>query len=141
MLHALVLPDSIAGRVEARPTAFVCSSSLAGLDTVWVHVAGELDIVTTRRLERVLREAQLQAPVVVLDLRELAFMDSSGVHAIVAATLRSRQLGHRLVVLRGAPNVDRMFELTGSYGTIDFGDAEALEPDPPLLRVAGERSA
>jgi anti-anti-sigma factor len=134
MLHALVLPDSIAGRAEARPSAFVCSSSYAGEDTVWVHVAGELDIVTKPRLTRVLREAQLEAPVVVLDLREITFMDSSGVHVIVDATIRARLAGHRLVVLRGAPNVDRMFALTGSFGEIDFGDDDELEPPIQLLR-------
>jgi anti-anti-sigma factor len=135
MLHALVLPDSIAGRVEARPTAFVCSSSLPRRDTVWVHVSGELDIVTTPRLQRVLRECQRQARVVVLDLRELLFMDSCGVHAIVGATLRARQLGHRLIVIRGTENVHRMFALTGSCETIEFGDPDTIEP-PAALRLA-----
>jgi anti-anti-sigma factor len=142
MLHALVLPDSIAGRIEARPSTFACSSSYAGDDTGWVHVAGELDIVTRPRLSRVLRDAQLEAPVVVLDLREVTFMDSSGVHAIVDATFRARLAGHRLVVLRGAPNVDRMFTLTGCLGEIDFGDDD--EPEPPIQfprRGDGERPA
>ena len=43
----------------------------------------------------------MQAQLVVLDLRELAFMDSSGVHAIVNASIRARQVGRRLVLLRG----------------------------------------
>jgi anti-sigma B factor antagonist len=136
MLHALVLPDSIAGRVEARPPTFACSSSYAGEDTAWVHVSGELDIVTKPRLARVLRETQMEAPVVVLDLRDLTFMDSSGVHIIVDATIRARLSGHRLVVLRGAPTVDRMFALTGSFGEIDFGDDDVPEPPLRLLRLA-----
>jgi anti-anti-sigma factor len=142
VLHALVLPDSIAGRVEARPPRFVCSSSLAAVDTVAVHVSGELDIVTTPRLARMLRESQLQAQLVVLDLRELVFMDSCGVHAIVDATVRARRAGHRLVVLHGAAHVDRMFELTGSRGSVDFAAADAIPaPGQPLMHLADEERA
>ena len=68
-------PESIACRAATlRP--FVCSSTDGGLDAAWVHMAGELDIATVPQLEQTLRETQLQARLVVLDLRELAFMDA-----------------------------------------------------------------
>ena len=82
MPDALV-PDSIAGRADVLPPAFVCARRDGGLEAAWVHVAGELDIATTPHLA----QAQLQARPVVLDLRGLAFMDSSGVHAIVGASI------------------------------------------------------
>jgi anti-sigma B factor antagonist len=141
MLHALVLPDSIAGRVEARPTAFVCSSSLPRRDTVWVHVSGELDIVTTPRLQRVLRECQMQARVVVLDLRELLFMDSSGVHAIVDASVHARGIGRRLVLLRSRPDVHRIFGLTGSSAEVENGYVDAMDPVQALLRRPEEEAS
>ena len=101
MPDALVLPDSIAGRADFLPPSFACSWTDGGPDAAWVHVAGELDIATTPQLERTLREAQLQARLVVLDLRELAFIDSSGVHAIVNAGIRARQPAAGCSRLRG----------------------------------------
>jgi anti-anti-sigma factor len=62
----------------------------------------------------------------VLDLRELAFMDSSGVRAIVNASIRAREVGRQLVVLPGPPNVDRMFALTGSADDVEIGEVSSL---------------
>ena len=70
---------------------FDCSWTDGGLNAAWVHLAGELDVDTTPQLEQTLRDPHSQAPLVVLDMRELAFMDSSGVHAIVNAGARARQ--------------------------------------------------
>ena len=96
------------------------------MDVGWVHVAGELDIATTPELERALRESYPRGRLVVLDLRELEFIDSSGVHAIVNASLCARQTGRRLVVLSGPPNVDRMFALTGTADGVEIGEVSSL---------------
>ena len=71
-----LLADSIARRADTLPPAFVRSRANGGLDATWVHLAGALDLATTPQLERTLRDSQSQARLVVLDLRELAFMDS-----------------------------------------------------------------
>jgi anti-anti-sigma factor len=127
------LPDSVADCAGvARP--FVCSRTEGGLDAAWVHVAGELDIATTPQLERTLRESQSQARLVVLDLRELTFMDSSGVHAVVHANIRARQVGGQLVLLRGRPNVDRVFTLTRSSDDLDIGDVAPAGPPGHALQ-------
>jgi anti-sigma B factor antagonist len=139
-----LLPDTIGGgrdlmgdRADALPPAFVCSWTIGGLDAAWLHLAGELDIATTPELQRTLHEPELQARLVALDLRELAFMDSSGVHAIVNASIRARQVGRRLVVLRGPPSVDRMFTLTGSSGDVEIVDVDPVEPPfQALLQLA-----
>jgi anti-sigma B factor antagonist len=75
----------------------------------------------------------------VLDLRELDFMDCSGVHTIVDASSRARQAGRRLVLLRGPPNVDRVLTLTGSAGDLEIGDLDPGEPPAQvLLQLARE---
>ena len=126
MLDPQSLLDSVAGRaVAARP--FVCSSTEGALEAAWVHVAGDLDIATSPQLVRTLREALSQARLVVLDLRELAFMDSAGVHAIVDASTRARQAGRQLVLLRGPAHVDRLFALTGTSDAVDVGDVGPVE--------------
>ncbi len=134
MSHALVLPDSIGGCADALPPAFVCSWTGGGRDAGWVHVAGELDIATAPQLERTLRERQSQARLVVLDLRELAFMDCSGVHAIINASIRARTAGHRLVLMHGSPDVNRVLTLTGCSDEVEIGDiALVAQPVQALL--------
>jgi anti-sigma B factor antagonist len=130
--HALICPDPIAGHVDPASSAFVCFCTDDGLDAAWVHVAGELDVATAPQLERTLREAQQTARLVLLDLRELTFMDSAGVHAIVNASIDARQRGRRLVVLRGSPNVDRLFTLTGRSDAVEIGDLDLPPAEPPV---------
>jgi anti-sigma B factor antagonist len=139
MPDVLVLPDSMAGSADVLPPAFVCSWRQGGLEAAWVDLAGELDIATTPQLQRTLGECQLHARLVVLDLRGLAFMDSSGLHTIIEASVRARQVGRRLVVLRGRPSVDRVFTLSGSVDDVEFQDLDPGEPPVEvLLRLADE---
>jgi anti-anti-sigma factor len=130
--------DSIAGRANALAPPFDCSWTDGGLNAAWVHLAGELDMDTTPELERTLREPLSQARLVVLDMRDLAFMDSSGVHAIVNAGARVRRLGHRLVILRGPPDVDRLFALTGNTRHVEDGDLAPVDPSVRALRQRGD---
>jgi anti-anti-sigma factor len=104
-----------------------------------VQVVGELDVETTPQLEQTLREPRAQ--LVVLDLRELAFMDSCGVHAIVNASVHARQIGHRLVLLRGPPDVDRIFGLTGSSADVENGYMDAVDPVRALVRLPDEKGS
>jgi anti-anti-sigma factor len=133
MPRNLVLADSIAGRADVLPPAFDCSWADGGRDAAWVHLAGELDIATTPQLERALREPRLQARLVVLDLRELTFIDGCGVHAIVDASIRARQLDRRVLLLAGPPAVDRVFTLTASTDDVVIGDIHPVEPSAQAL--------
>jgi anti-sigma B factor antagonist len=120
-------PESIASRAASlRP--FVCSSTNGGLDAAWVHVAGALDIETSPQLEQTLDESA--ARLVVLDMRDLGFMDCSGAHTIIDASVRARDDGRRLIILRGTPSVDRVFALTCTTNVVEIGDLEPL-PEPP----------
>ena len=76
-------------------------------------VAGEPDIAAVRELDLTLRRAQAAARVVVLDLRELEFIDSSGAHVLFAADRWAREAGGRLLVGRDAAQIDRLFVLSG----------------------------
>jgi anti-anti-sigma factor len=128
MTDALVFADAIADRAGPLLPTLVCSWTDGGSEAAWVHVAGKLDHATVPQLERTLRLPKLQARLVVLDLRELAFIDASGVDAIVTATFRARQAARRLILLRGPPNVDRKFTLTGTSESVEIGDVDPVEP-------------
>lgn len=114
---------------SSPPTSspFLCLCE-AGSCAAWVHVAGELDLVTSPELDEVLKGAQRSARLVVLDLRALTFMDSSAVHVILHAAGRGRQTGGRLMLVRGPSQVDRLLTLTGASDKVSIFDLDAAEP-------------
>jgi anti-anti-sigma factor len=87
-----------------------------------VTVSGELDIATVPKLDRALRRAHSRAKLVILDLRELEFTDSSGAHLILTADRRIRRAGGRLVVVRGGAEVEWLFALIGLDRELELVD-------------------
>src|SRR4051812_45745763 len=84
-------------------------------DVVSVIVSGDADLPHRHELEAALCRAAERSPaVVVLDLRAVPFMDASGLRVVLAAQDRSEKDGWTLIVLRGSPAVDLIFEVTGS---------------------------
>jgi anti-sigma B factor antagonist len=76
-------------------------------------LSGELDLASAEQLETQLKQLETSEPdVIVLDLRELEFMDSTGLRAVIAADARARERGGRLIVVRAPEEVDRVFRLT-----------------------------
>jgi len=125
--------------------AFDCSLSRSERDVVCVHAAGELDIATTAQLELTLRQAVLGSRLVVLDLRDLSFIDSCGAHTIDIASDRARRLGRRLVELRGPPNVTRILALTSITDDFELDRHQSRSPLPAAVnrsqRVAAGAAA
>lgn len=81
--------------------------------TVRLALAGELDIAGAARVEQELERIEQEAPpTLVLDLRELAFMDSTGLRVILAADARAREQARRLVIVRGTDTVQRIIAMT-----------------------------
>jgi len=79
-----------------------------------IAVAGELDLATGPELEAQLGGiSPTSTELVVVDLRELEFMDSTGLSIIVRAHQRFAGEGCRLVLVRGSPQVQRLLDLTG----------------------------
>ncbi len=120
------VPSPASGAVGPLAVApdFTCSWSRQS-DAVWVRVTGELDIATVPTLERDLREAELHARLVVIDLRQLAFMDCSGVHALVSASARAGRVGRRLILVRGPAQIDRVLALSGVSAALEIADPDA----------------
>jgi anti-sigma B factor antagonist len=94
--------------------------------TIRLTVEGELDIASAARLEEALAEAEKGEPeLIVLDLRGLQFMDSTGLRTILSADSRAREAGRRLVVVQGDENVKRVFEVTRLYDRVEIVDDPA----------------
>src|SRR5439155_26249997 len=82
-------------------------------DMVVVRLDGELDLASAPLLESEMeRPAVGAAARVVLDLRELQFIDSTGLRTIFIAQARSREREHEFAVTRGPAHVQRLLSLT-----------------------------
>jgi anti-sigma B factor antagonist len=94
--------------------------------TVRLALTGELDIAGAARVEQELERIERESPAtIVLDLRELAFMDSTGLRVIVAADSRAREHARRLVIVRGSDTVQRIIEMTRLHERLEIVDDPA----------------
>lgn len=116
------------GPAAAAAPAFSCDTVPGGRKASLVHIAGELDRTAAPLLEHTLRQAMKRARLVVLDLRELTRVDSSGIDAIVKASVNAQRSGRRLVLVRGLSQVDRLLALTGASSAVEIVDLTAGEP-------------
>ena len=140
MPHTL-LPSTSSARAPTVTHPFGCVLRDSGLDTAWVRVVGVLDVATAPELEEALRRAELLARRIVLDLRELTFMDSSGVHLILSVRTRVRDVGGRLVLVRGPSHVDQVLTLTGASQVLEIVDLEPRQPPVQALVKLAQQAA
>lgn len=92
--------------------------------TLVARPSGELDLSTVPLLTAQLREHEGYERLV-LDLRSLGFMDSTGLRLLVAESERADARGYELSIVRGSPEVDRVLELTRMDGRLPVVDAGA----------------
>lgn len=88
--------------------------------------SGELDLATAPLLIAALR-AHDGCDHVVIDLRGLSFMDSSGLRLLVSESSRAESEGYELSLVRGGPEVGRLLRLTRLDEQLPFVDADAVD--------------
>jgi anti-anti-sigma factor len=98
-------------------------------------VSGELDLRTSPELEERLGQAfDAGVELVILDLRQIEFMDSTGLRVLLASHQRAQESGRRFALVRGADQVERVLTLTGVRDLLTVVDA------PEELLPAGDPS-
>ena len=79
-----------------------------------IRLRGEFDLAGYDAVTQELAQVEASdAQNVIVDLRELEFIDSSGISALVEAQLRFRDSGKRLEFLCGPGSVQRVLQMTG----------------------------
>jgi anti-anti-sigma factor len=92
-------------------TGFSISSEVRG-GVATILMAGELDLVAAPEAERHLTEVEREGvSEVVLDLRSLEFLDSTGLRVVLSADSRARREGRRLTLVPGPESVHRVFRI------------------------------
>ena len=95
------------------PDPFRCETGRDG-DRAWVRPIGELDLDTAPLLDERLAAARADgAAHVVLDMRGLTFMDSTGLRLVIRWDTAGREEGFEFAIVPGAEVVQRVFRLTG----------------------------
>ncbi|TNH27916.1 STAS domain-containing protein [Micromonospora orduensis] len=78
-----------------------------------VTLIGECDLAARDELTAVLTSAVRGAPVVVVDVGGLRFLDSTGLHTLVTAYRSARTDGRRLYVVNADGAVASVLDITG----------------------------
>jgi anti-anti-sigma factor len=97
-----------------HPTPFAVVVSPLADHEVQVAVKGELDLVSAPELEEALKRELLAANDVLLDLSDVDFIDSTGLHAIVEAVRTAKAAGRKLKLNSELPaHARRLMEIVG----------------------------
>ncbi|MEV6299589.1 STAS domain-containing protein [Actinoplanes sp. NPDC051861] len=90
-------------------------------DTTTVSLHGEIDILTVEQLRVALGEAVTAGPrLIVVDMAEVAFIDSTGLGALISGFQRARDQGISFRLSRPSDNVRQILVLSGLLEVVEL---------------------
>jgi anti-sigma B factor antagonist len=102
------LPDEIVTSIDAVP----------GLTTVLLR--GEVDVLTVGQVRVALEEALTGRPrEIVIDMRDLSFIDSTGLGALIFGFQRARDAGIRFRLAHPSTTVHQILALSGLLEVVE----------------------
>jgi anti-sigma B factor antagonist len=97
---------------------------------VWVRPIGELDMATAPVLDAQLGELwSVGFSRIALDLRQVRFLDSTGLHLLLSWDACSRADGFVLEIRPGPAPVQRVLELAGVLDRLTFWSPDGARAD------------
>lgn len=99
--------------------------------TVKLALTGELDMREGPQFHQAITQAESSSPErIVVDMRGLSFIDSTGLRLMLEAHERAKATGHDLVLIPGSTKVQRPFEVTKLSTILPFADPQEIhEPE------------
>ena len=113
-------------------------------EVVRLALRGELDLATAPELdEHMSRVEQDGIRAVLLDLRDLTFVDSTGLRTFLKAQRRAKDNGHRLALVGANDQLRKLLQVTATEHVVDEQEGMVLlarfTQDPPgSSRVSAE---
>lgn len=89
----------------------VTQQSVRGLPVLGVR--GEVDVYSAPSLKSRISQMLPESPVIVVDLSEVAFLDSTGLGALVAARTSAIEAGGKLPLVCDRERILKLFTITG----------------------------
>ena len=111
---------------------------------VLLAVQGEVDMATAPDLDTALeRVLARDGGSLIVDLRDVSFLDSTGLALLVRHDRNAATGGRHLIVVKGPPHVQQLFELTGLSKHLAMVDkppqgGPAQNSEPHTLPLAGK---
>jgi anti-anti-sigma factor len=94
-----------------------------------VVLRGEFDIAAEEQAENALARVLASRPgSLAVDLRELTFLDSTGLRVLLRLRRHCHECTCDLSLIRGAPPIDRVFEISGvasHFAIVDASDPQS----------------
>lgn len=115
-----------------QPQPLHLETITAGADCAVLRIAGEVDLYSAPQLrDRVIQLLADGIRHIVADLREVDFLDSTGLGALVGSLKRLREQGGSLSIVTSAGRIPQLFHLTGLVRvfTLRQSVAEAITGD------------
>src|SRR5215208_3687710 len=128
-----VSPVALAFRLHGEVAPLDFDTTLTSAGDALIALAGELDLSGAPELDQEI-EALSQNPDVrrvILDLRGLEFLDSSGLRVVALADRRLSAGGRTLALIRGSDSVQRVFEITRMVERLAFVEPSDLNGNAP----------
>ncbi len=126
--RAMVEPSAFEVAIERTPSGAT------------IRVRGDIDIATIAQLQEAREQVVAENPqAIVIDLREVQFVDSSGLKFLLQTYALSLRAGWRLALVRPPENVMQAFVLTGADQQLPFADPDDAADD--LSGAAGAGGA
>jgi anti-sigma B factor antagonist len=102
-------------------------------DCAVLQVTGEVDVYTAPMLRERIRELAAKGAVhLIADLRQVDFLDSTGLGVLVGGLKRLREDGGSLALVISTPRILRIFQITGLTKALAVRQsaADAITADP-----------
>jgi anti-sigma B factor antagonist len=93
-----------------------------------VRLVGDVDLAAFDTIDTLLATAQSNGTRdVLVDLRPVTFIDSSGIRVLVRAAMRADDLGGRFRLIPGSTQVQRVFQITALENRLRFVDPSGFD--------------
>jgi anti-anti-sigma factor len=97
--------------------------AVPGADRVRLRIRGELDLASAPTLDDAVAALGSSPPsLILLDLAEMTFFDSSGLRVLMRVAGRCRDFGATVRLLNLPAQARRVMELTGTLDRFDVGE-------------------
>lgn len=93
-----------------------------------VSLDGSLDSDTAPALEKALTGVDAKTLLIILDMRDLAFISSAGLRVIFAALKRQEAKGGEVVIINMGPGIKKVFEIVKALPSMNvFASVEEMD--------------
>ncbi len=87
---------------------------------------GELDLASVEEVEQAVEELKTAGfRSIIVDLRKVDFIDSTGLRLLITLRSDSMRNGHALTLVSPGESCGRIFDITGTRGLFDWRDRSA----------------